>query len=67
MIFTGLIIIHLYTIILLYKTKITAHQNFGVLFIVIFAKIFSMLSILDSEFSALNTYIEDNNIYLSSL
>ena len=61
MIFTGLIIKHLYRIILLYKTKITAHQKFGVLFIVIFAKIFSMLSILDSEFSALNTYIEDKN------
>ena len=61
MIFTGLIIKHLYRIILLYKTKITAQQNFGVLFIVIFAKIFSMLSILDSEFSALNTYIKKKN------
>ena len=59
MIFTGLIIKHLYRIILLYKTKITAHQNFGVLFIVIFAKIFSMISILDSEFSALNTFIQE--------
>lgn len=59
MIFTGLIIKHLYRKILLYKTKITAHQNFGVLFIVIFAKIFSMISILDSEFSALNTFIQE--------
>ena len=61
MIFIALIIKHLYRIILLYKTKITAHQKFGVLFIVIFAKIFSMLSILDSEFSALNTFIQEKN------